>query len=124
MGERPERPGDFSRCQVFCSDCHIPFPVSASISTFTESGSDLASSDPADLGCVWGGLSIGRKIWGQPKARGDACDLFLENQPRKEFGGSSCMGSTYSVSKKPQGRSESLPVNRYRLGRLGHQGPL
>ena len=70
-----------------------------------------------------GGRSIGRKIWGQPRTRGDACDLFLENQPRK-FGGFLCVGSSYSAGKKPQGRPGSLPVNRYSLGRLGHQGPL
>ena len=71
-----------------------------------------------------GGRSIGRKIWGQPRARGDACNLFLENQPRKDFGGFLYMGSSYSDAKKPQGRSKALLVNRFSLGRLGHQGPL
>lgn len=54
----------------------------------------------------WG--TIGRKSWGQPRAGGDARDLFPEEQPGRGLGGLRCAESSYTAAKKPQGKSGSL----------------
>lgn len=56
----------------------VPPPSLCFYLCLPESCLDLASPDREDLG-----VTVGRKIWGQSRARGDAYDLFLEKTARK-----------------------------------------